>query len=96
MPSKRLAAGAASSKTRVQGGAVEVTIKNAPGILQRIVVANVNAAVQTLTLTDGGTAQMVVRVPAGQTLSLAFGVEFDTSIKVTPSHADVDALVIYD
>lgn len=86
----------AGGKTRVQNVSTEQTIKAAAGILHRIVAANANAAVQTLTVTDGATAQIVLRIPAGDTRSFEIGAEFDTSIKVTPSHADVDALIVWD
>ena len=92
----RKAAIAASSKSRVQGVSTEQTIKASAGLLHRIVVTNQNAAAQTLTVTDGSTAQGVYWVPSKTTLSLEFGVSFSTSIKATPSHADIDALVIYD
>lgn len=87
---------AVSNGTRVTGVTSEQTIKATAGILQRVVVANGNAAKQTLTLTDGASAKQVIQVPAGTTLSLTYGIAFGTSIKVTPSDNAVDALVMYD
>jgi len=92
----RKAALAAGSKSRVQNANTEQTIRSSPGLLHRIVVTNANAAAQTLTLTDGATAQGVYWVPTKTTLSLEFGVPFATSIKATPSSVDLDALFLYD
>ena len=86
----------AANKTRIQNVSTEQTVKASAGTLWRVVVANANAGVQTLTLTDGSTAQLVIQVPPTTTLSLEFGVAFGTSIKCTPSHANIDALFMYD
>jgi hypothetical protein len=96
MSKQRRTAGAAGSKARVQGVATEQTVKASAGVLHTVIIANNNAAVQTLTLTDGATAQIVLQVPAKDTRSVAFGVQFATSIKATPSSADIDALFVYD
>jgi hypothetical protein len=84
------------SKTRVQGVSTEQTVKASAGLLHRIVLSNGGASARTLTITDGATIQNVVNLPASQTIVVQIGVRFATSIKVTPSHAEVDALVIYD
>lgn len=94
MPRPRSAA--YGSKTRVTGVATEQTIKSSPGILGRIVVHNGDAASQTLTLKDGGDTLAVYSFAAGESVSLDFGVEMATSILVTPSDAQLDALVIFD
>jgi hypothetical protein len=86
---------AGTSKTRVQGVSTEQTVKSSAGILHRIVLSNGGASARTLTVTDGSTVQTVLQLPASVTVSIPFEVAFATSIKVTPSHADVDALVIY-
>ncbi len=89
---------AAGSNTRVQGVATEQTIKATPGILQRIVVTN-NTAVATLDISDGaspGGDVLVSRIPIDVTTTLVFNVQFDTDIRVTPSDATIDALVIFD
>lgn len=87
---------AAGSKTRIQNVTGEQTVKSSAGILHRIVLANGAAAVGSLTVTDGATTLLVAEVGADTTLSLEFGVQFDTNIKVTPSAATIDALIIYD
>jgi hypothetical protein len=94
MPTKK--ATLASSKTRVQGVSTVQVVKSTAGLLRRIIVANSNAAVQTLTVTDGSTDQGVYSIPPNDTRVLEFGVAFATSIKVTPSHANIDALVVFD
>ncbi len=87
---------AAGSKTRVQGVATVQTVKAAAGILHRVVASNANAAVQTLTLTDGASDLVVIQVPATSTIVVDVGARFTTSIKGTPSHANVDALFLFD
>lgn len=86
----------AGKKTRVQGVSTEQTIKASAGTVYRILLSNGGASARTLTLTDGSTVQNVINLPASVTVNLELNVRFATSIKVTPSHADVDALVIYD
>lgn len=92
----RASAGLAGSKARVTGVSTIQTVKAASGLLRRIVLSNLGATARTLTVTDGATAQNILNLPASETRVYEFGVAFATSIKVTPSHADVDALVIYD
>lgn len=86
----------AASKTRVQGVSTEQTVKASAGILHRIVLSNGGAVARTLTVTDGATVQNVINLPASGSVSVAVRARFATSIKVTPSHADVDALIIFD
>jgi hypothetical protein len=95
MPSLRKAS-QASAGVRVQGVSTVQTVKTVPGILQRIIVANADAAVQTLTVADNITTLIVLRIPAGDTRQFDIGVPFGTSLKVTPSSANLDALVISD
>lgn len=83
------------SKDRVQGVTGDTSIVARAGILDRIVVSNANAAVQTLTVKDDTDTLLVIRIPATTTLSLSFGMRFATELIVNPSHADVDALVLY-
>ena len=87
---------AAAQKARVQGVATEQTVKSSAGVLHRIVLSNGGATARTLTVTDGSTVQNVMNIAPSDSRSCEFGVKVSTSIKVTPSHADVDALVIYD
>lgn len=87
---------AAGSKSRVQNVATEQTVKNGPGLLRRIVLSNGGAGARTLTLKDGATTLNVLNLPASETRVYEFNVYFATSIKATPSHAEVDALLIYD
>lgn len=86
----------ASKGTRVQGVSSEQSIKATAGILQRIVITNANAAVQTLTVKDGATTLGVYEIGADKTESWEFGRVMDTSILVTPSSNDIDAQVIWD
>ena len=84
------------SKARVQNVGTEQTVKNAAGFLHRIVLSNGGATARTLTLKDGATTLNVLNLPASESRVYEMGVPFATSIKVTPSHAEVDALIIYD
>lgn len=86
----------AGKKVRIQNASTEQTVKASAGTLYRILLSNGGASARTLTITDGSTTQNVVNLPASATLTVEVGVRFATSIKVTPSHAEVDALVIYD
>lgn len=85
----------AGSKTRVQNTTAEQTIKATAGILWTVIAANSGTAA-TLAIADGATTQIVLQVPANDMVVVPFGVEFDTSIKATPSATTVDALFIYD
>lgn len=86
----------AGSKTRVQNVTGDQTVKATPGVLRRLVISNANAAVQTLTLKDGASTIIVIQVPATTTISLPIESGHTTSIVVNPSHANIDALVLYD
>ncbi len=96
MPALQKAGRAAGTTTRVQGVATVQTVKAAPAILHRAIIANADAAVQTLTIADDTTVKIVVRVPAGDTRVIECGFGVATSLKVTPSNANIDALLIYD
>jgi hypothetical protein len=95
MGNLRKQAGQAGAATRVSGVTTEQTIRTGAGVLERIVVANGNAAAQTLTIADGATVRHVARVPAGTTLALEYLMGFGTSLKVTPSAVEVDALILF-
>jgi hypothetical protein len=84
----RASASLAGSKTRIQNASTQQTVKNAPGLLRRIILSNGGGTARTLTVNDGATTLNVLNIAANDS--------FASSIKVTPSHADVDALVIYD
>lgn len=86
----------AGKKTRIQNVSTEQTVKASAGTVYRIILSNGGASARTLTLVDGSTTQNVVNLPASETRIIELNVRFATSIKVTPSHAEVDALVIYD
>lgn len=86
----------AGKKIRVQNVSTEQTVKAGAGVVYRILLSNGGASARTLTLTDGATVQNVINLAASVTVNLELNVRFATSIKVTPSHAEVDALVIYD
>lgn len=96
MPALQKAGRAAGTTTRVQGVTGSQTVKNAPAILHRAIIANADAAVQTLTIADDTTVKIVVRVPAGDTRAIELGIGLAASLKVTPSNANIDALLIYD
>ena len=86
----------AQLKKRIQGVSTEQTVRATATFLHRVILSNANAAAQILTLTDGAAIENVLRVGATATIVIDVGVLFDTSLKVTPSHADVDALILYD
>lgn len=86
----------AGKKARIQNVSTEQTVKASAGTLYRILLSNGGSSARTLTLTDGATVQNVINLAASATVNLELNVRFTTSIKVTPSHAEVDALVIYD
>lgn len=88
--------GRASKYTRIQNVSTEQTVKATAGILQRITVTNANAAVQTVTVKDGSNTLGVFEILADKTETWEFGCAMDTSILITPSHANVDALVVWD
>lgn len=96
MSLRRQSNSASSAPVRVQNVSTEQTVKATAGFLRRIVVANANAAVQTLTVKDGATTLVVLQIPATDTREIDFDIPFTTSLKVTPSHANVDALFIFD
>ena len=85
---------------RVEGVAVKTQVKGSAGLLHRIVVSNHNAAAQTLTVLDDTDIITDIHLPGsaafGSVICLEFGIQITTSLEVTPSHNDVDALVIYD
>jgi hypothetical protein len=86
----------AGKKVRIQNVSTEQTVKASAGTMYRILLSNGGGSARTLTLTDGATTQTVINLAANATVNLELNVRFSTSIKVTPSHAEVDALVIYD
>jgi hypothetical protein len=81
--------------TRIQNVSTEQTVKAAAGVLIRIVVSNGGASAYTLTIKDNTTTLHVLNVPASSSAFFDFGVAFTSSLKITPSNANVDALVIY-
>lgn len=86
----------ASKKLRVQNTTSATVVRWGPSILHRIVVTNANAAVQTVTVLDGGTTIGVYQIPTKTTLYLEFELVIDTGLVVTPGSADIDATVVYD
>jgi hypothetical protein len=85
----------AGNHARLQNVSTEQTVKSSAGVLRRIILSNGGATARTLTIKDNTTTLNVLNVPASSSAVFEFGVEFATSLKITPSHADVDALVIY-
>jgi hypothetical protein len=96
MASNRRAGFFASQKTRVQGVTNDQTIKGTGGFLHRVIVANLDAALQSLVIKDGASIIATVRVPAGTTIPAEVMVAMGTSIVVNPSNANIDALVCFD
>lgn len=90
---QRKIAASSGVPTRVQGVTGDTTVKATAGIVEFLCIANVNAAVQTLTLKDGGTTKHVFRVAAGGELVVPLMWKHGTSIVVNPSHADIDAFI---
>lgn len=80
---------------RIQNLSTEQTVKASAGVLVRVILSNGGATARTFTIKDDTTTLNVLNLPASATLAVEFGVAFGTSLKVTPSHAEVDALVIY-
>lgn len=94
--SLRSQAAGASRKTRTTGGTDQVTVKSTPGVLHRLLVSNPEITAQTVTVVDGSTTLLVARVPAGTTVSMDMGMRLATSLKLTPGHANLDILSIYE
>lgn len=86
----------ASSSLRVQNTTAEQTAKSSAGILQRIVATNLNAAAQTITVKDNTTTLIVLKLAANESKFFEFGCSFSTSLKITNSAVEVDALIIFD
>lgn len=94
-PIRKLSMGA-GNKTRFQNVTAQQTVKSSAGYLDSLIIANADAAVQTVTLFDGGTTLIVLRVPAGTTLQFQIQAQFATSILLTPSSANLDTLALWD
>ena len=94
MANLRKVSAAAGSKTRIQNLTGEQTIKSSPGILHIIILSATVAG--TLTVSDGATPLNVLQIGANESKEFAFNAQFDTDIRVTPSAATVDALVMFD
>lgn len=92
----RKSAALAGNKSRVQGVTGAQTIKASAGVLTRVIVANADAAAQTLTVLDGATTLIVLRLPAGDSRALELGLPMTSSIVVTPSSINLDALIVWD
>lgn len=86
----------ASQKARVTGVTGDQTVKSGPALLHRLVISNGDAAVQTVTLKDGATTLIVIKVPTGQAFQPELFIQIATSIIINPSNANLDVLVVYD
>jgi hypothetical protein len=86
----------ASKKTRVQGVTGNQTVKATPALLHRLLISNSDAAVQTVTLLDGGTTLNVIRCPAGQSFQPELYIQMGTSLVINPSNANLDVLAVFD
>jgi len=86
----------ASSNLRVQNTVAEQTAKASGGVLHRVVATNLNAAAQTITIKDGNTTLVVLKLAANESKPFEFRCAFSTSLKITNSAVEVDALVIFD
>lgn len=80
---------------RIQNASTEQTVKSTAGVLIRIILSNGGATARTLTIKDGSTTLTVLNLAASASAVIEFGIEFASSLKITPSHAEVDALIIY-
>jgi len=78
----------------VQGVSTEQTLRTGACRLAGIIVSNANAAVQTVTIKDGSTTLIVLQIPANDSRQFDLGFPIATSLKVTPSHANIDALFV--
>lgn len=90
MPNRQI-----GNATRVQNTTDETTVKSSAGVLQRVILSNGGGSARTLTIKDGATTLNVLNIAANASAFFDFGVRFATSLKVTASHADVDALIVY-
>ena len=81
-------------RLRVQNTTSPTTIPGAT-ILQKILLSNADAAVQTLTITDGSVVN-VLRMGAGASGLFDLGTQVESgTLTVTPSNIAVDALVLF-
>jgi len=85
-----------SAATRVTGVATEQTVGTGSALVGCIIVSNGDAATQTVTIKDGTTTLMVLSVLAGDHKTVPLNLMFATSVKITPSDANLDILVLYD
>lgn len=95
VPVRKIAMGA-GQKTRFQNVTSQQTVKNSPGYLDSLIIANADVAVQTVTLFDGATTLIVLRIPTGTTLQFQVQAQFVTSILLTPSNVNLDILALWD
>src|SRR5262249_46329409 len=81
---------------RIQNVATEQTVKNAPGILHRLILSNAGVA-GTLTVKDGATTLIVLNVPANTAPPAVVECHFSftSSLKITPSAVGLDTLVVF-
>lgn len=85
----------AGNHARLQNVSTEQTVKSSAGVLKRIILSNSGGSAYTLTIKDNATTLTVLNAPALSSAVFELGVEFTSSLKITPSNAAVDALVIY-
>lgn len=81
------------------GGTGEQTAKASAGVMYFLTVSNPESSVKTIAIADGSTPLVTFTIPAQDTLSLpipAQGWQFSTSIKFTPSHANLQTIVLYN
>lgn len=81
--------------SRIQNVSSIQTVKSSAAVLHRIVLSNAAGAAATLTLTDGSTVVNVLNIAALGSAVFDLGINFSTSLKVTPSASTVDVVVIY-
>jgi hypothetical protein len=94
MNQRSKSAGAASAPIRVQGVSTQQTVFGGVCRLVGLLVANANAAVQTLTIKDGSTTLVVLSIPANDSRQFDLALPFATALNATPSHANIDALFL--
>jgi tetrahydromethanopterin S-methyltransferase subunit D len=85
-----------SASDRINGVATEQTIGTGSVVLGKLVMYNGDVAAQTVTVKDDTTILIVFSLAAGASLNMDFGLVIGTALKITPSDADLDILVLYD
>ena len=85
-----------ASKAVVNATTSEVTVSAGPATLHRIIASSNHASnTGTITVKDGSTTLAVLTLGAAASRTYEFGTRHTTSILVTASTTDMDAVVVY-